>query len=256
MSIAGASGFWTPYKQHPCLHQRRTGKKAGRRLTTTPEGKLFFSVCRASSQRREVGVGVGVGVGVRGRKKADTDFDIVVVGAGIIGLTIANRILTTTNLSVAIVDAAQPCAGATGAGTSLCVPLCLCNVCLMCFFWAWNQLVDEVDVWRACVSWFPRARIPVDGAQESTAKELGPSKPKQAFVGRICYGSCCIRTRSSQCHWLAKHRSVGIYHHCALICFNLENSPVKLDSSSLCLQRRNSVFHIQILVNGMVFVSL
>lgn len=131
MSIAGASGLWKPHKQHLCLHQRSTGKKAGRRLTTTtPEGKFFFSVCRASSQRREVGVGVGV----RGRKKADTDFDIVVVGAGIIGLTIANRILTTTNLSVAIVDAAQPCAGATGAGTSLCVPLCLCNVCSMCFF--------------------------------------------------------------------------------------------------------------------------
>jgi hypothetical protein len=129
MSIAGASGLWKPHKQHLCLHQRSTGKKAGRRLTTTtPEGKFFFSVCRASSQRREVGVGV------RGRKKADTDFDIVVVGAGIIGLTIANRILTTTNLSVAIVDAAQPCAGATGAGTSLCVPLCLCNVCSMCFF--------------------------------------------------------------------------------------------------------------------------
>jgi hypothetical protein len=132
MSIAGASGLWKPHKQHLCLHQRSTGKKAGRRLTTTLEGKFFFSVCRASSQRREVGVGVGVGV--RGRKKADTDFDIVVVGAGIIGLTIANRILTTTNLSVAIVDAAQPCAGATGAGTSLCVPLCLCNVCSMCFF--------------------------------------------------------------------------------------------------------------------------
>jgi hypothetical protein len=209
MSIAGASGLWKPYKQHLCLHQRRTGKKAGRRLTTTPEGKFFLSVCRASSQRREVGVGVGV----RGRKKADTDFDIVVVGAGIIGLTIANRILTTTNLSVAIVDAAQPCAGATGAGTSLCVPLCLCKCLFDVFFCAWNQLEDEVDVWRACVSWLRRARIPMDGAQESTAKELGPSKPKQGFVGRICYGSCCIRTRSSQCHWLAKHRSVGIYHH-------------------------------------------
>jgi hypothetical protein len=129
MSIAGASGLWKPHKQHLCLHQRSTGKKAGRRLTTTLEGKFFFSVCRASSQRREVGVGVGVGV--RGRKKADTDFDIVVVGAGIIGLTIANRILTTTNLSVAIVDAAQPCAGATGAGTS---SLCLFNVCSICFF--------------------------------------------------------------------------------------------------------------------------
>lgn len=44
------------------------------------------------------------------------EFDVVVIGAGIIGLAIANRILTESNLSVAVVDAAQPCAGATGAG--------------------------------------------------------------------------------------------------------------------------------------------
>lgn len=44
------------------------------------------------------------------------EFDVVIVGAGIIGLSIANRILTTTKFSVALVDATRPCAGATGAG--------------------------------------------------------------------------------------------------------------------------------------------
>ncbi|GER50041.1 D-amino acid dehydrogenase small subunit [Striga asiatica] len=43
-------------------------------------------------------------------------FDVVIVGAGIIGLTIARQFLLGSNLSVAIVDAAVPCAGATGAG--------------------------------------------------------------------------------------------------------------------------------------------
>ncbi|XP_051142106.1 uncharacterized protein LOC127259023 [Andrographis paniculata] len=43
-------------------------------------------------------------------------FDVVVVGAGIIGLTIARQFLLGSNLSVALVDAAVPCAGATGAG--------------------------------------------------------------------------------------------------------------------------------------------
>eukprot|EP00250_Pteridium_aquilinum_P021267 c25076_g1_i2 orf=408-1838(+) len=43
-------------------------------------------------------------------------FDVVIVGAGIIGLSIAHRILSTTEFSVALVDAAKPCAGATGAG--------------------------------------------------------------------------------------------------------------------------------------------
>lgn len=44
------------------------------------------------------------------------DFDIVIVGAGIIGLAIARQLLLHTDLSVAIVDAKGPCAGATGAG--------------------------------------------------------------------------------------------------------------------------------------------
>lgn len=45
-------------------------------------------------------------------------YDVVVVGAGIIGLSIANKFLLETDLSVAVVDAAVPCSGATGAGTT------------------------------------------------------------------------------------------------------------------------------------------
>ncbi|KAK1318301.1 hypothetical protein QJS10_CPB04g01861 [Acorus calamus] len=45
-----------------------------------------------------------------------SEFDVVVVGAGIIGLTIANRFLTSSDLSVAVVDSRVPCSGATGAG--------------------------------------------------------------------------------------------------------------------------------------------
>ncbi|KFK31319.1 hypothetical protein AALP_AA6G097200 [Arabis alpina] len=43
-------------------------------------------------------------------------FDVVVVGGGIIGLTIARQFLTGSDLSVAVVDKAIPCSGATGAG--------------------------------------------------------------------------------------------------------------------------------------------
>lgn len=46
----------------------------------------------------------------------EMEFDVVVVGAGIIGLTVANRILEETRFSVVVVDAKRPCAGATGAG--------------------------------------------------------------------------------------------------------------------------------------------
>ncbi|KAF7120352.1 hypothetical protein RHSIM_Rhsim13G0053400 [Rhododendron simsii] len=49
-------------------------------------------------------------------KVSSHTFDVVVVGAGIIGLTIARQFLMESDLSVAVVDAAVPCAGATGAG--------------------------------------------------------------------------------------------------------------------------------------------
>lgn len=43
-------------------------------------------------------------------------FDVVIVGAGIIGLSIARQFLLDSDLSVAVVDRAVPCSGATGAG--------------------------------------------------------------------------------------------------------------------------------------------
>lgn len=46
-----------------------------------------------------------------------TDVDVVVVGSGIIGLLITRQLLLSSELSVALFDLKQPCAGATGAGT-------------------------------------------------------------------------------------------------------------------------------------------
>ncbi|XP_057964769.1 uncharacterized protein LOC131155565 isoform X2 [Malania oleifera] len=55
------------------------------------------------------------------RIPASHSFDVVVIGAGIIGLTIARQLLMGSDLSVAVVDAAVPCSGggATGAGSML-----------------------------------------------------------------------------------------------------------------------------------------
>ena len=44
------------------------------------------------------------------------EYDVVIVGAGIIGLSVARQFLIESDLSVAIVDARVPCSGATGAG--------------------------------------------------------------------------------------------------------------------------------------------
>jgi ribulose 1,5-bisphosphate synthetase/thiazole synthase len=46
----------------------------------------------------------------------DKVFDVVIVGAGIIGLTVARQFLMDSDLSVAIIDKGVPCSGATGAG--------------------------------------------------------------------------------------------------------------------------------------------
>lgn len=47
---------------------------------------------------------------------ATRSFDVVVIGAGVIGLSIAREFLQRSHLSVAVVDASLPCSGATGAG--------------------------------------------------------------------------------------------------------------------------------------------
>lgn len=47
------------------------------------------------------------------------EFDVVIIGAGIIGLTIARQFLIGSDLSVAVVDKAVPCSGATGAGENV-----------------------------------------------------------------------------------------------------------------------------------------
>lgn len=47
----------------------------------------------------------------------DKVFDVVIVGAGIIGLTVARQFLMDSDLSVAIIDKGVPCSGATGAGS-------------------------------------------------------------------------------------------------------------------------------------------
>ncbi|XP_072966209.1 uncharacterized protein [Typha angustifolia] len=45
-----------------------------------------------------------------------SEHDVVVIGAGIIGLSITRHLLLHSDLSVAIADAGVPCSGATGAG--------------------------------------------------------------------------------------------------------------------------------------------
>ena len=64
----------------------------------------------------------------RDSKSQTYSFDVVIIGAGIIGLSIARQFLLGSKLSVAVLDAAVPCSGATGAGTQ---SLLLQNICML-----------------------------------------------------------------------------------------------------------------------------
>ncbi|KAK4573531.1 hypothetical protein RGQ29_031474 [Quercus rubra] len=66
------------------------------RITTRPEPVSFSGSHPISAESRS--------------------FDVVIIGAGIIGLTIARQFLIGSDVSVAVVDKAVPCSGATGAG--------------------------------------------------------------------------------------------------------------------------------------------
>jgi len=77
----------------------------------TPLSYPFSS--RSSTKRTQHGASLSLRV-----TASRSSFDVVVVGGGIIGLTIARQFLTGSDLSVAVVDKAVPCSGATGAGNS------------------------------------------------------------------------------------------------------------------------------------------
>ncbi|KAM4070357.1 hypothetical protein ACB094_12G159800 [Castanea mollissima] len=73
--------------------------------------KLVSKATRITTRPEPVSFSVSYPISAESRS-----FDVVIIGAGIIGLTIARQFLIGSDLSVAVVDKAVPCSGATGAG--------------------------------------------------------------------------------------------------------------------------------------------
>ncbi|KAL5562221.1 hypothetical protein UlMin_031968 [Ulmus minor] len=73
--------------------------------------KLWFSLTEKTRSDRSKPLSSSIS----GSSSSHT-FDVVIIGAGIIGLAVARQFLTGSDLSVAVVDKAVPCSGATGAG--------------------------------------------------------------------------------------------------------------------------------------------
>lgn len=113
-------------------------------------------------------------------------FDVVVVGAGIIGLTIARQFLLESDLSVAVVDAAVPCSGATGAGQG--------------YLWMVHKAPGN-EKWELALRsrrlWETLARETQDKGM-SPSDVLGWKKTGSLLVGRTTKESEILKTRADE----------------------------------------------------------
>ncbi|XP_052170532.1 uncharacterized protein LOC127786865 [Diospyros lotus] len=113
-------------------------------------------------------------------------FDVVVVGAGIIGLTIARQFLLESDLSVAVVDAAVPCSGATGAGQG--------------YVWMVHK-TPESDKWELAMRSHELWELLADDIQRQCMNPLeilGWKKTGSLLIGRTADESVMLKRRVDQ----------------------------------------------------------
>ncbi|PON65950.1 FAD dependent oxidoreductase [Trema orientale] len=99
-------------------------------------------------------------------------FDVVIVGAGIIGLTVARQLLLGSDLSVAVVDKAVPCSGATGAGQG--------------YLWMANKTPGS-DIWDLAMRSHELWRGLADGLREQgmdPLEHMGWKNTGSLLIGR------------------------------------------------------------------------
>ncbi|GAB2282394.1 hypothetical protein Dimus_016939 [Dionaea muscipula] len=123
-------------------------------------------------------------VGGRRRRRAvisaaSRSFDVVVIGAGIIGLSIAREFLLQSDLSVAVVDASLPCSGATGAGQG--------------YLWMAHK-TPGTDIWELAMR-SQRLWHNLADTVNDPLKELGWKKTGSLLVGRTAKESCQLKKR-------------------------------------------------------------
>lgn len=87
---------------------------ARRAAAAAPPGAVPGAAAQAQ-RRRQRWRAVAAAAPSQAQQLPVDEVDVAVIGAGIIGLCITRQLLQD-ELSVALLDAKQPCAGATGAG--------------------------------------------------------------------------------------------------------------------------------------------
>ncbi|XP_073157964.1 uncharacterized protein [Henckelia pumila] len=123
---------------------------------------------------------------VRVPDSSSLTFDVVIVGAGIIGLTIARHFLLHSNLSVALVDAAIPCAGATGAGQGY-----IWRVHKIPGSEKWDLAIRSHQLWEALAA-------TIQSRGTDPLQELGWKKTGSLLVGRIAEDCSVLRRKVEQ----------------------------------------------------------
>ncbi|KAL5057691.1 hypothetical protein RYX36_029295 [Vicia faba] len=119
----------------------------------------------------------------RSSSSSDQAFDVVVVGAGIIGLTVARQFLMDSELSVAVVDKGLPCSGATGAGQG--------------YLWMTHK-TPGTAIWDLSMRSHQLWTMMAESLQQQGLDpmvELGWKKTGSLLVGRTCAESDMLKER-------------------------------------------------------------
>lgn len=134
-----------------------------------------------------------------------TSFDVLVVGGGIIGLTIARQFLIGSDLSVAVVDKAVPCSGATGAGILYPSITKLDLWHSFSFAWiTWKVEVNRLNM-KFVVFGF-RTGIYMDDTQETRHWYMGLGHEEPSTLAPPCTELKPSRSWSSRDARMEKHR--------------------------------------------------
>ncbi|XP_031112267.1 uncharacterized protein LOC116016248 [Ipomoea triloba] len=167
----------------PCLLRSNSNLNLfGHKLAAGYE-PLSFS---ASTEKTRRSGYVPLRVAGSNQSSASCSFDVVIVGAGIIGLSIARQFLLGSDLSVAVIDAAVPCSGATGAGQG--------------YVWKIHK-APESDKWelamRSYQLWEILAKnIELEGMDPSEI--FGWKKTGSLLIGRTSEESSILRSKVKQ----------------------------------------------------------
>lgn len=146
-----------------------------------PQRILSFSTKKIRAERSGPARGSAMGP-----TRASHSFDVVIIGAGIIGLSIARQFLLHSDLSVTVVDKDVPCSGSTGAGQG--------------YLWMVHKTPGS-DIWELSIRSHKLWELLAESIQEqgmNPLEVLGWKKTGSLLIGRTLKESDMLKRRVNQ----------------------------------------------------------